>query len=147
MTKLRTLLLIPALLMPVGCDGGSSDDEDSGETMGTDSNSDSGGDLSFEADVQPILDSSCALAGCHDAGADNVSYVAGEAYDNIVNQPSTIGMNLVTPGDSSMSYLWLKIDGSFTDVGGTGAPMPIGGTLSGADQATIQNWIDGGANP
>ena len=148
MMKLQTLLLIPALLLPVACDSGSGDG-DSSEAGTSDSGADSdGGDtLSFATDIQPILTNNCVAAGCHDAASEDVSYAEGEAYGNIVSQPSSIGMNLVEPGDPSMSYLWLKIDGGFAEVGGTGNPMPVGAMLGGADKAAIETWITQGAAP
>jgi hypothetical protein len=148
MKKLQTLLLIPALLLPVACDGGSDDSESS--EAGTDDSgaeSDSGAPLSFATDVQPILTDNCVAAGCHDSASEDVSYAEGEAYDNIVSQPSSIGMNLIEPGDPSMSYLWLKVDGGFAEVGGTGNPMPVGAMLAGADKATLEDWITQGAAP
>lgn len=146
MNKIRTLLLIPALLLPVACDGGS-DDADSNSETGSDSGT-SGGDVSYAADVEPIFVSMCVADGCHDANSEDFDLSQGVGYDSLVNVPSSlVTIDLVEPGDSDSSYLWLKVDNRFTEVGGTGNQMPVGGQLSGADKATVKAWIDGGAMP
>ena len=57
-------------------------------------------------------------------------------------------LSLVTPGDSSQSYLMHKLDGTHLGVGGSGDSMPPGLPL--LDQDTrdgIRAWIDDGALP
>ncbi|MFN3200390.1 MAG: DUF1592 domain-containing protein [Bradymonadia bacterium] len=54
-------------------------------------------------------------------------------------------MPLVTPGSVDQSYLWHKVQGSHTDVGGGGEIMPPNQPLSDADKALLKAWIEGGA--
>ena len=61
------------------------------------------------------------------------------------SQVSTL--NRVEPGDTDNSYLWLKLMGTYGDVGGTGATMPKTGALTPEELDTIEAWILGGALP
>lgn len=106
----------------------------------------------FVEDVWPILDASC---NCHISpppgapGLDTDFFMGSDpagAYDSVIDQPSSVaGLDLVEPGRSADSYLYLKVDGTFPSVGGIGTVMPPGGMLSADDLATIARWIDGGA--
>ena len=73
--------------------------------------------------------------------------LSSSAFSTIVSQPSGQSrLDLITPYDSSASYLWHKINGTQATVGGTGSQMPRGGPyLSAADLALIEAWIDEGA--
>jgi hypothetical protein len=103
-------------------------------------------DLSHDADLQPIWDQHCATPSCHD-GTFPPTMTEGMAYASLVGQLSTQSdLDYVAPGSSEDSYLWHKVSGTQTDVGGSGADMPFtGDPLPAADIATIQEWIDGGA--
>ncbi|MFM7201130.1 MAG: hypothetical protein ACKO6N_10095 [Myxococcota bacterium] len=72
----------------------------------------------------------------------------GRAYAELVGVPSlTSSLMLVRAGDSSQSYLYHKVAGTFEDVGGGGSLMPLGGAaLSAEDLALLQAWIDEGAS-
>ncbi|MEC7985149.1 MAG: MopE-related protein, partial [Myxococcota bacterium] len=96
------------------------------------------------ADVQSIL-SSCM--GCHgNSGGLTIT------YDNIVNgSPSSTpavdaqtGLGYIEPGDPDASYLWHKINGTQSSVGGSGGKM---GNLSSSQLSTVEDWIIGGAQP
>jgi len=89
-----------------------------------------------------VFTPSCALSGCH-AGAVFPNLSAGQAYGNIVNQPSSSG-DYIEPGDAMASYLFLKIIG---DPSISGARMPRNGPpyLSQAKLDSIEQWIDAGA--
>lgn len=128
-----------------------------------------GEEISFRADVQPILSARCAIPGCHQgAGPDPLPQVCppeippanfeeGQAYANLVGQtacesalnagsPDKI-LNRVERFDLARSYLYLKItDCPNPDTGCFEARMPFGlSPLGEAEVATIQQWIEEGA--
>jgi hypothetical protein len=144
--RATTLGLVSMLAPALGCDGDDGDDEVA-ET--DDTTSDTGGELSYAADIQPIWDASCVTA-CHTAGgtAASVLDLSGNAYANIVdvNSGQAIGVKLIASGDAMQSYLVAKIEGNQTLLGGTGGLMPSGADA--LDAATIQlikDWVDAGA--
>lgn len=98
--------------------------------------------------VQAIFTASCS---CHLAppgvGNGMLSLAMADAYANIFNKKS-VGlptMNLVTPMDSSNSYLYLKLTGEFVAAGGKGDKMPLGPALTADQLLLVQEWIDAGA--
>ena len=102
--------------------------------------------ISFSADVQPIFTRSCARSGCH-AGAvlsQGLSLEEGKSYDLLVGVPSAEDPSLarVEPGDSDLSYLIKKIEGT-----GLGDRMPADGPpyLPDGEIQLIRDWIDQGA--
>lgn len=99
-----------------------------------------GTQATYGGQVEPVFTSSCALAGCHDAGAAQagLNLTAGAAYNNIVDVPSTQQpmQSRVMPFDSSMSYLFGRIDGGGMPPGG---PLPMG-TID-----AFRAWIQEGA--
>jgi len=164
--KSSMLALFASALLASAC-GGSDDtgpdaDAGAGESSGSgaaDSSSSGAADstgteaeLHFAEDVWPIFDGACY---CHispppGAGGPMTDFFMGpgveEGYAAIVNQPSSeSALDFVEPGSSADSYLYHKVAKTFASVGGSGDPMPLGGTLSADDLATIQSWIDGGA--
>ena len=57
-------------------------------------------------------------------------------------------MSRINPGDRPTSYVWNKINGTQTAVGGVGSQMPLGGGptwLPTNLRDTIGTWIDEGA--
>lgn len=95
--------------------------------------------------VQKIFDGKCF---CHNAAPDmalngNLSLQDGMAYANIVGVKSpTVAINLVEPGDPAQSYLYLKLDGTYDTIPGSGGmKMPQGGMLSADELALIEAWI------
>ncbi len=96
--------------------------------------------VSFSGMIQPIFNAQCTQ--CH-------SWLqSGSSYGNIVNVPSTqvSSLSFVSPGDSSNSYLYLKILGEQSTVGGSGVRMPKNLTpLDDNSTADLKNWIDQGA--
>jgi hypothetical protein len=98
--------------------------------------------LSFAADVyDPIIGPRC---GCHVAGSGGLTLGgdAATALTAMLGVPSSQTTPYVTAGNSAESYVYLKVTGT-----GAGSQMPLGGMLSDDEIATIQAWIDGGANP
>jgi hypothetical protein len=87
--------------------------------------------------------------GCHNAGgaafAGGLRLDAGQAYNQLVNTPST-GKSAavrVIPGNASDSYLIHKLEGR-SDI--VGSRMPLNGPfLSQADIDVIRTWIAQGA--
>lgn len=135
-----------------------SDGGDSGTDSGTDTTTGDGdGDVtcyamepvpaapSFEADVWPTLEARC-VAGCHAASAPQMPDAA-TAFANMVDVASTATMNYVTPDIPDESYLWHKLAGTHSAVGGTGAAMPLVGDMCVVELQTIYAWILAGAAP
>ncbi len=108
--------------------------------------------VTLAGDVQPIFTSTCALSGCH-AGTNpqrGMNLSVGQTFANVINVPSMelSTMNRVTPGQPNSSYLVHKVQGTHSDVGGTGFQMPIGGSpLTQAQIDLIRAWIAAGARP
>jgi hypothetical protein len=108
--------------------------------------------VSFQNNIQPIFNRSCALAGCHTPPANqgSLNLTAGKAYREIVNVQAAPPRKemLVVPGDPDASYVVQKIEEA---PGITGTIMPQGcdaGTglngavcLSADDMAAIRQWI------
>lgn len=128
-----------------GTTGGTTDEPTSSTTAGT---STGGAAVSFAA-VQEIFTSAC---NCHQTppnpGNGMLELTPGNAHANLVGVKSSqaAGTNRVEPGDPSKSYLWLKLTGDYLSVtGGTGDPMPLGGSLTPEQMTTIEEWILAGA--
>jgi hypothetical protein len=88
-------------------------------------------------DVEPILS---ACTGCHgSAGGLTIT------YNNIVGVTDTqTGLSYIEPNSPEDSYLWHKINGTQSTVsGGSGSKM---GNLNATQLATIEEWINAGAN-
>ena len=110
----------------------------------------SGKDVSFANDIQPILTANCV--SCHQPGGFAMTFNGipmdlrgGQAFASIVNQQSAqnASFTLVTPDDSSQSLLFRKVSEDNPPVGTT---MPfVGGRLSSENLALIRDWIDQGA--
>ena len=56
-------------------------------------------------------------------------------------------MDRVEPFAASNSYLWHKVQGTHSLVGGSGATMPMSGMLPAEDLEKITDWINAGASP
>ncbi|WP_143141259.1 hypothetical protein [Nannocystis exedens] len=102
--------------------------------------------LGFAADIQPIFSDYCT---CHGDGQPEPDLGIGRAYDSIVGVPASDvkGMALVAPGSPEDSYLWHKVAGSQSQVGGAGKRMPPNDELQPGDLAAIEQWIADGALP
>src|SRR5690606_9415042 len=128
------------LTLFVACD----DNGDTGEGETT------GGPLSFEADIQPIINRNCL---CHiqdsdgEMEADYMTLNPGVSFGNLVGVPSeeVPAMNRIEPSSPDESYLWHKINDSHLSVGGDGDFMPPLGLLPRDTRAIIETWILEGA--
>jgi mono/diheme cytochrome c family protein len=102
---------------------------------------------SLSNQVQQIFDAHCIQ--CHDAGdpQEGQDLEQDSAYSSDVQIPARelASMYRIAPGSPDRSYLYHKITGTQSDVGGSGERMPRGGKLSDAEIQTIHNWIAQGA--
>lgn len=82
-------------------------------------------DVSFSADIQPMLNSQCVY--CHVTGAENGGLNLGrrQAYAELLADSEGAPLPRVTPGDVEQSYLVHKLHGTHLEVGGNGSPMPV----------------------
>ena len=86
----------------------------------------------YQRDVAPILQSSCAIPGCHDS-ATRVHGVQLDSLSEVMKQ--------VVPGHPDYSWLYLYIIGRGTDL----MPPDPYPPLTVAQEDTIRNWILYGA--
>lgn len=113
----------------------------------------SSGPVSFAADVEPVLNSSCAFSGCHSSSNANpgdkpMVLATGQSYANIVGVASAElpSMQRIRAGQPDQSYLIHKLQGTHRTVGGSGDRMPLtGGPLSAATIDRIRRWVAAGA--
>jgi hypothetical protein len=103
----------------------------------------------YAANIQPIYNVSCALAGCHlgPLPAQFLDLSAGKSYHNTVGVRSTEqrDLQLVKPNDPENSYLFKKIRGdpgvTIMPQGCPGAPLR-GALCLTADQIdAVRTWI------
>ena len=86
----------------------------------------------FANEIQPLLNSSCAMSGCHDA----VTHAEG------INLGTYLGtLKIVSPGRPSDSKLYSVI----LETGGDRMPPPPAPALTATQIAKIQKWISQGA--
>ncbi len=122
------------------------------------------GDLTLHLDIQPILGDTIGAVGactlCHSGPLppQGLSLAPEFSYGNTVGAPSTecAPVNIVQPGDSTMSWLYRKITGTHTDpdmvslgctgvaVGSQMPPFPFC-CLAQGEIDLIEQWITGGA--
>jgi hypothetical protein len=134
--SLALLLLTPLLL--AACDSSADEGADS----------ETGGGMSHDADMQPIWDANC-VENCHSPGGLAEFLDLTDGYPTLIDQASSqvTGGSLVEPGSSANSYLVAKLRGTQMAAGGNGIQMPGGGQAP-LDEATIsmvEAWIDAGA--
>ena len=89
--------------------------------------------MSFSTDIQPIFNTSCALAGCHVAGGHAPNLTQGVAYQALMNG------GYVVASDPVNSQLMLWLTGKKTPV------MPLGSGPDPVINAKIYAWISQGA--
>lgn len=92
--------------------------------------------------VVQVFDAQCLT--CHSAGAPTQDLdLESDPWAEIVDQPSTYGSTLVTPGDRDASLLYTKCAGTQTaDEGGN---MPPGPPMDADSLELLGTWIDEGA--
>ena len=94
-------------------------------------------DLCFERDVLPILQSTCAMSGCHDAET-AAHEVVLDSWESIINSEE----DLVTPFDPRESELWEVIVEEDDD---ERMPPPPMAALTERQVGVIRQWIQEGA--
>ncbi len=106
--------------------------------------------MDYDDDIQPLWEDSCI--GCHGEGQLfqlTLDLSAAQSKAALVGPTATQAMMpLVTPGDLTKSYLWLKLNGTHLDAGGSGSamPSPPGKKMDSDQLALIETWITEGAN-
>jgi len=91
--------------------------------------------VSFANNIQPILNNSCAVSGCHVPGAQAPDLSTGNAYNNLF----LYGLIDTTTPNASVVYLHLTANGY--------SLMPPVGSLSPSQIGTVLAWIkQGGQN-
>lgn len=141
------ILSLLFLLSALACsDGGDPVSPGNGNPSGGGDGGNDSTQVSFSADVLPILTASCASVGCHGAGSrsGDLSLDAGDAYGESVGAVSFgyAPALRIAAGDPSGSVLYQKLVGNPS----FGVRMPYGGAPLAADEiATIRAWIEQGA--
>ncbi len=99
----------------------------------------------FSTIQKEIFNVSCAVSGCH-AGANaaaGMDLSSGNAFNNLVNIPSTSNSNFVRvqPGNSANSFLVKRL----RNIGESSGVMPPSGKLSENAIQLVETWINNGA--
>src|SRR5437867_4201153 len=84
--------------------------------------------VSFKNDVAPMVNSKCALSGCHVLGGHKPYMAIGDSYDQIVNGGY---VNTLIP---KQSIIYIKINGEMKEY-----------IQSATDRQKIYDWIRNGA--
>lgn len=109
----------------------------------------SANDVSFAADIVPLLKSRCVV--CHLPGAEQAGLALHPkgGYANLVGVKSTQSpLVRVAPGKPDDSYLYRKLTNTQAQVGGNGERMPFGeSSLTAAEIERVRRWIEDGAKP
>lgn len=104
----------------------------------------------FQAEIAPVLQSSCA--SCHLTGEESggLSLLPRNAVGMLVDVSSIEAPKLmrVVAGKPDESYLIMKLEGTHVQKGGSGAQMPFGAAPLKPEQiAKFRKWISEGAKP
>ena len=96
-----------------------------------------------KAEIQTLVDDRCSP--CHTDFASGGMSLANDFTTNTVEIASTQvpSMKRIKKGDHGASYLWHKVNGTHTTVGGTGVRMPKNGAaLSAIELDRLAKYID-----
>lgn len=128
------LAALLAALLAAGC-------SDQGTAPLLDGDGGGSASISYAADIQPLWDAACL--GCHGQnGNGGLDLRGGVSRGNMVGVPSLgYAQQRVAAGNADASVLYLKLTGA----SGTGAIMPVGGSLDQAEIDKVRAWIDEGA--
>ena len=100
---------------------------------------------SFKKDVLPVLNSQCVMCHLPEVELGGLSLYP-DAWLNLVGIASKqSSLKLVKPGVPDMSYMYLKLIGTYEAVGGSGLQMPPAQRLDEAGLEAIRQWIEQGA--
>jgi hypothetical protein len=89
-------------------------------------------EISFSGDIIPILNTSCNISGCHNAGGTPPVLTADKAYNNLINGNY---VDIAVPENSEL-HKWLT--------GKRNTPMPLTGPDPNIN-AKVLAWIKQGA--
>ena len=104
----------------------------------------------FSTDVLPIITDNCAKSSCHGnaaAPSAQLDLRAEQAYGEMVGPSSLFCSDerkLIAPGNPAGSQILNRIKG-ISLCGGGRMPLPPNAPLSDAATATIERWIEAGA--
>lgn len=134
-------------------DGDQQADDGDGDDEGTDGDDDGtldpDGDVSFDDQIQPILNARCIA--CHAPGGFAQllgipwDYTEGSSFHDLVNQASSqdASFTMIVPGDPDASLLFLKVTQESPPIGDM---MPLGGPpLEDSEVELFRLWILQGA--
>ncbi|MEX0721286.1 MAG: hypothetical protein WD059_11500 [Balneolaceae bacterium] len=98
-------------------------------------------DISYEADIQPIFNTSCGGSGCHISNTTNGVNLS--SYNAVINSSGDqYGTEIIVPGEPENSPLVNKIEPNPRN----GDRMPFNNPpLSVTEINKIKAWIEGGA--
>ena len=96
------------------------------------------GSNSLQAEIQDVINRTCA--NCHGSTFPQGLSDITSAICRSSRQVSS--MNLIEPGDAQNSYLYHKVAGSHTSVGGSGRQMPLGGSWTLDEVDRLAEYID-----
>ncbi|MGK2925080.1 MAG: hypothetical protein ACSLE2_05610 [Lysobacterales bacterium] len=101
--------------------------------------------ISLQQDVLPILNKHCVM--CHvPGGAQGELELYPDAWTSMVGVASVqTSLALVEPGSPEQSYLFIKLLGTQSTVGGSGEQMPFPLPLEKEQIEIIRGWIEQGA--
>lgn len=120
-------------------------DAPEGDVDAIDTEPDGPAEGSLDALHANIFADSCGGGFCHLNGqeAGSLSLDLSDDLEAALLGASTInGLNLIEPGDPSLSYLYLKSSGEFGAVGGSGSMMPLGApALTDEQLQMLADWI------
>ncbi len=111
------------------------------------SDSETGMEVDYDADIQPLWTANCS---CHLQGMDGtmtspyLTLNEGSSLGELVGVDSTQvpGTARVAAGDPENSYLWHKLNNTHLDIGGSGTVMPPAGALAQGDLDKVEAWIN-----
>ena len=103
--------------------------------------------VDWSSQIKPMINMYCT--GCHSSSSSGGGLnLRSLPYYRLVDEPSTQvpSMDRVEPFSASNSYLWHKLMGTHTLVGGSGSTMPTGEFMPPEDRELWTNWINAGAD-
>lgn len=153
--------MVVATSLPGSSSGGEAEgSSSSGEPTPSDESTGPPQEVSFQTQLQPVIETFCFGAGCHDddapgsAGGLNLSPDGpDDPYTNLTTRMHGFsGMPYVTVGELQDSYLWRKLQGTQLDDdlenSGSGGRMPLAmDPLSAENMTLFRDWILTGAMP
>ena len=119
------------------CDGADNDcdgDTDEDDLVNT---------YGYSADMDTWFSNNCG--SCHMGGSSSGGLAI--SYANIVGvEDSGSGLDFIEGGSTANSYIWHKIQGTQSSVGGSGSDMPKSGTITDEEECELREWIEQGAS-